>query len=427
MAAAASRTATAATRVLLAVDSVTVRRTTGAALASVSSLPTSRHARTFASSCPACNQFSNNFSNSNNRPRRRDDGSATPSAQQQQQQYQQQQRRPPRDYDQDERPPQSSFDSLTAIGAPVYQRNNNSSGGAASANRQQGPIRDTDIRSRWIYLVDFTGAAGGGLTGPHRTDEILSKLDRKKFWLQQVSAAPGAAKPRKPQDGQDDSSPAGAAEDKREELQRFPVCKIVAKKDEFDQARSAAKRKAEGRGGGGGGASSSSSSSSADAADSAQMGQTSSSPSSSATSTSGAASHKDLQLTWTSTQHDMSYKIAKAKRDLLARAPNSRLTIRIATKRGTGRHVGTPGTPYYVAEQARKKKFLDELHAAICAPEGQQQRDTTAGAEEGEDAALDTVADIEQPVPGGVARLSSEGVQWRGQGSMAILVYEPVV
>ncbi|KAK0526203.1 hypothetical protein OC834_002417 [Tilletia horrida] len=425
MAAAATRTATAATRVLLTVDSVTVRRTTGAALASVSSLPTSRHARTFASSCPACNQFSNNFSNSNNRPRRRDDGSATPSAQQQQ--YQQQQRRPPRDYDQDERPPQSAFDSLTAIGAPVYQRNNNSSGGAAGANRQQGPIRDTDIRSRWIYLVDFTGAAGGGLTGPHRTDEILSKLDRKKFWLQQVSAAPGAAKPRKPQDGQDNSSPAGAAEDKREELQRFPVCKIVAKKDEFDQARSAAKRKAEGRGGGGGGASSSSSSSSADAADSAQMGQTSSSPSSSATSTSGAASHKDLQLTWTSTQHDMSYKIAKAKRDLLARAPNSRLTIRIATKRGTGRHVGTPGTPYYVAEQARKKKFLDELHAAICAPEGQQQRDTTAGAEEGEDAALDTVADIEQPVPGGVARLSSEGVQWRGQGSMAILVYEPVV
>jgi len=299
---------------------------------------------------------------------------------------------------------QSRLDELTAIGAPI------SSKSAKVDKKNKGPIRDTDIRSSWIYLVDFTGAAGGGLTGPHRKNDILAKIDRKRFWLQQVASGPGMSKSRKPQEGEGESVDV-AAEEPSQNLPQHPVCKLVAKKDEFDQQRAASRRKAEARSGGG-------SSSSAGAADSEESTGLSDSAARPVSRPVGSApSAKDLQLTWSSTVHDISHKLAKAKRDLIARAPSSRLTIRITTKRGSGRHVGTPGTKHYIDEQARKKEFLDSLHAAMCCrPEDEGKLES---------------ADIDFPggsiAGGGVAKLSSEGVQWRTQGAMALLVYEPVV
>ncbi|KAE8212323.1 hypothetical protein CF327_g4029 [Tilletia walkeri] len=292
--------------------------------------------------------------------------------------------------------PQSHFDSLSAIGAPVYQRKSSS-----STTTPSGPTRDTDIRSRFIYLVDYTGAAGGGLTGPHRTDDILSRLDRKNFWLQQVSAAPGSSNRSrsKPQHDQQEEEEV-AEKKKKDDLAKYPICKIVAKKEEFDQARAAAKRKAEAK-------------SSTEKSDSSPTTTTSGGGSSTT-----ASSHKDLSISWSSTPHDISYKLAKAKKDLIARAPNSRLTLRIVTKRGSGRNVGTPGTPQYDAELARKKEFLDRIHWALCS----LSNEGDAGMVEGAD-----VNAVGGSIPGGgVAKLSSEGVQWQGQGSVAVLVYEPV-
>ncbi|KAE8227965.1 hypothetical protein CF326_g7119 [Tilletia indica] len=294
--------------------------------------------------------------------------------------------------------PQSHFDSLSAIGAPVYQRKSSSS----STTPPSGPIRDTDIRSRFIYLVDYTGAAGGGLTGPHRTDDILARLDRKNFWLQQVSAAPGSSNRSrsKPQQDQQEEEEEVAEKKKKDDLAKYPICKIVAKKEEFDQARAAAKRKAEAK-------------SSTEKSDSSPTTTTSGGGSSTT-----ASSHKDLSISWSSTPHDISYKLAKAKKDLIARAPNSRLTLRIVTKRGSGRNVGTPGTPQYDAELARKKEFLDRIHWALCS----LSNEGDAGMAEGAD-----VNAVGGSIPGGgVAKLSSEGVQWQGQGSVAVLVYEPV-
>ncbi|KAK0550937.1 hypothetical protein OC846_002669 [Tilletia horrida] len=305
---------------------------------------------------------------------------------------------------------QSRADSLTSIGAPVWVRKNQNQqqGNTSASSKDKGPVRDEDIQSDQIFLVDFTGAAGGGLTGPFPTSAVLGKIDRKRFWLQQVSAASSPAKPAGT-DGGEQPSP------------QYPVCKLISKKEDYDKARAAARKKA-------GKTDEEPDSELPASSQEAQPAPAAAAPK--PASSSSAPSRKEVQLTWSSTAHDISYKIAKAKRDLLKGGPGSRLTVRISHKGNAGRDVGPPGSPSYLATQTKRKEFLKTLHHLIC----QNEEDGAATAAQEEDAEAVSVEESMMKhrgaggasVPGGVARISTEGVQWKTHGHMAVMAYEQV-
>jgi hypothetical protein len=152
-----------------------------------------------------------------------------------------------------------------------------------------------------------------GLTEPESPRSILRRMDRSRFWLQQVAV------------------PGGAAEGE----EAWPIVKIVSKKEAFDKA----KRK--------------SSSSKSDVP--ATASTKSSAPATSAASAgadSPALKQKDLQLSWSVSPHDLSHKIARAAQD--CQTKGNRLRVTIVARKGQGKAFWDKGAEVKHAELLKK-------------------------------------------------------------------------
>ncbi|KAI3482194.1 hypothetical protein L1887_55164 [Cichorium endivia] len=98
----------------------------------------------------------------------------------------------------------------------------------------EGPLRDEKISdaSEYVRLVD---PKSGSLAGPFHTRTILAKLDRTKFFLQQVA-------PPQPDRATIQYNPQAAGAVDVSALVQFPICKLIDKKDEFDKQRAIKRR-----------------------------------------------------------------------------------------------------------------------------------------------------------------------------------------
>lgn len=157
-------------------------------------------------------------------------------------------------------------------------------------------LKNEGIRARFVRLVD---PATKGLAGPFNRRHLLNKLDLDNFYLQQVTAASTSDdvvewdEDDPPKDGFDVV-----------QLKQFPICKIINKKEELQRqvARRAAKK--------------------AQKAEEAALGAEN--PHTSLKGTS-----KEVHISWTTTPHDLTHKLASMKTQLLK---GSRINVLIAHK-----------------------------------------------------------------------------------------------
>lgn len=178
----------------------------------------------------------------------------------------------------------------------------------------KGPIRDESIlhTSEYVRLVD---PVTGSLAGPFNTKQILTKLDRTKFFLQQVAPA----QPSQLTVHYDPSSPTPIDP---AVLVQYPICKLIDKKEEFDRLRHS-KRK----------------------------------PSDSTTSTT--SSSKEVQLTWSVSPNDLAHKLGKAKKELLKGA---RINVVVTTKAGGRKYIKGLNPK----EDEKRGRLLQEVERFLC-------------------------------------------------------------
>lgn len=179
-------------------------------------------------------------------------------------------------------------------------------------------------KSQFVRLVD---PKSGSLAGPFNAKEILSKLDRTKFWIQQV--VPGD--PDRATVEYDPTAPPASVD--IAELAQFPICKLIDKKEEFDKQR-ALKRKAS---------------------------------SSESAPSSAAGTSKEVQLTFTVSPNDLEHKLRQAKKEMIRGA---RINLVVANKSG-GRRYKLGVDP---KEDQRRQELLQQIENVLCSAEdGDQQ------------------------------------------------------
>ncbi|SJX64312.1 uncharacterized protein SRS1_14960 [Sporisorium reilianum f. sp. reilianum] len=192
----------------------------------------------------------------------------------------------------------------------------------------KGPPRDEAIIriSEYVRLVD---PKTGSLAGPFNTRQILAKLDRTKFYLQQ--AVP--AQPSRATVAYDPASPPASVDPAV--LVQFAICRLVDKKEEFDRARNL-KRKPD----------------SAPAASS---------------------SSKEVQLTWSVTPNDLAHKLGKAKKEMLRGA---RINVVVTTKPGGRKYV----KGLNAKEDEKREQMLLQIERLLCVEktEGAEEKEVVA-------------------------------------------------
>lgn len=161
-------------------------------------------------------------------------------------------------------------------------------------------------------------------------------------------------------------SPTTGGNAEAQELE-LPIVKLVSKKEAYDKQRAAKRAKAEG----GSDASGSAGSSSASAASSAP---------------------KEVQLTWSSTPHDISHKLGSiVEKHLQRKGPGAKCTVIISSKKGKGKDGG--------ADASQKAEIIARVEDIIC---GDDKWSETSHARRRKD------------------------VEWQRNGSAALLQFEVV-
>lgn len=260
-----------------------------------------------------------------------------------------------------------SSSSITAAAPPSSSRPPTGAGGAPPP---KGPIRDEAIleKSSFVRLVD---PKSGALAGPFNTKQILSKLDRTKFWIQQVVPP----QPDRATIEYDPSAPPAKVDPAA--LVQFPICKLIDKKEEFDKQR-ALKRK--------------------------------SSPSPTESSASGAGSaagtSKEVQLTWSVTSNDLAHKLSKAKREMIKGA---RINVVVTTKTGGKKYI----KGFNVKEDERREDLLQQIEAFLCTASDKGEA-SSGNADPGAGE-----PQTQQPI---ARRL--QDVDWQRGGSAAVMSFE---
>jgi len=201
-----------------------------------------------------------------------------------------------------------------------------------ASDKPREQLRDEGIRAPLIRLVDPTT---NQLAGPYKPADILSKIDRREYVLQQVAA--GAA-----------NTDQGSWT-----LDQLPVCKLISKREEYQRQREG-KRRAQ------------------------------------ANADSKPAPPKDLQLTWSVSEHDLTHKLAKARKEL---ERGHKVRVVVISKKGTRRAL--PGSD----EEARRIDLIKQLEHELCKP-AEGEKDTAR-----------------------VVR----GPEWRNQMSMVEVYLEPLL
>lgn len=184
----------------------------------------------------------------------------------------------------------------------------------------EGPLRDEQISdaSDYVRLVD---PKSGSLAGPFHTRTILAKLDRTKFFLQQVA-------PPQPHRATIEYSPQDAGKVDVSALVQFPICKLIDKKDEFDKQRAIKRR-------------------------------TSSSPAAGSVS-------KEVQLTWSVTPNDLTHKLSKARKEMLRGA---RINVVVTTKAGGRKYIKGLDPKL----DAQRQELLQSIETFLCTSEDDPQ------------------------------------------------------
>ncbi|KAN0061410.1 hypothetical protein ACQY0O_006257 [Thecaphora frezii] len=184
---------------------------------------------------------------------------------------------------------------------------------ASSKPVRKGPLRDEEIAqtTTQIRLVD---PKSGSLAGPFNVNEILARVDRTRFRLEQV--VPASDRPPRPSDP---ANPLTVAE-----MLQYPICKLIDKKEDFDRQR-ALKRKAKAN----------------------------------EASSSSAASQKEVQLTWSVSGNDLSHKLSKAKKELIKGA---RINAVITTKSGGKKYIRGKDP----AEDEKRDRLLRDVEEFLC-------------------------------------------------------------
>lgn len=188
-------------------------------------------------------------------------------------------------------------------------------------------LRDEAIRARLVRLVDpDTGSLS---TQPERTADLLRQFDRTKYWLTQVKAGRyelehgddaddeglDAESPRKPferqrkgsassNSGSQNSGRSREAVERQMPLEDLAIVKLINKKEAYDRQKAAKLEKKQGL----------------------------RSPS----IASSASSHKETELSWSSTQHDMEHKLKVILNHFKKKGPGAKGTVTIRAKQGKG-------------------------------------------------------------------------------------------
>ncbi|EST04633.1 hypothetical protein PSEUBRA_006393 [Kalmanozyma brasiliensis GHG001] len=196
-----------------------------------------------------------------------------------------------------------------------------SSSSSSEPPKPTGPIRDDAILalSQYVRLVDPNT---GSLAGPFPTSAILTKLDRSKFFLQQVAPA----QPHRSTTPYDPSAPPSAVDVTR--LVQFPICRLIDKKEEFDRMRNA------------------------------KRASSSSTPSYASTSGGGS---KEVQLTWSVSPNDLAHKLSKARKEMIRGA---RINLVVTTESGGRKYV----KGLNAKEDERREALLKEIEEFLCKP-----------------------------------------------------------
>ena len=181
-------------------------------------------------------------------------------------------------------------------------------------------LRDEDLarRSSHVRLVD---PKSGSLAGPFRTLDILARLDRTRYRLQQVVAAQKDAGPTDP------DAPLS-------EQNQYPICKLIDKKEEFDKQRALKKAKA----------------ASAESVAASAIGSVS----------------KEVQLTWSVSPNDLSHKLSKARKELVRGA---RINVVVTTKAGGKKYI----KGFIPEEDERRLQLLRNIESYLCLDEQTQE------------------------------------------------------
>ncbi|PWN88237.1 hypothetical protein FA10DRAFT_303221 [Acaromyces ingoldii] len=186
------------------------------------------------------------------------------------------------------------------------------------------PPRDDLIRSRLVRLVD--PETGSLSSRPQRPRDILASINRTQYWLVQVTKV-GAE-----QDEQEGGQRGRSSE--AINIDELPIVKLVSKKEAYDKQRAQKRAKA---------------SSDADGAAGGTALGASSAP-------------KEVQLTWSSTPHDISHKLSSmVEKHLQRRGPGAKCTVVISSKKGKGRDGGANAT--------QKAEIIKSVEDIVCAEE----------------------------------------------------------
>lgn len=247
-----------------------------------------------------------------------------------------------------------------ASAAPLLSSGKSTASSEASVAK--GPIRDEAIipLSSYVRLVD---PKTGSLAGPFNTRQILAKLDRTKFFLQQVAPAQSS----RATIDYDPSSPPSTVD--ASQLVQFAICKLIDKKEEFDRLRNLKRKSHNG-----------------------SFNQTA------ANSTS---SSKEVQLTWSVSPNDLAHKLGKAKKEMLKGA---RINVVISTKPGGRKYI--KGLNPELDEQ--RGRLLEHIEEFLCTDTQDAQQ---------------TAEQAEEKGSARIARRLGE-IDWQRGGSAAVMSFE---
>ncbi|SNX85676.1 uncharacterized protein MEPE_04385 [Melanopsichium pennsylvanicum] len=268
-----------------------------------------------------------------------------------------------------------------------------------SSEPSKRPIRDDQIDSPYVRLVD---PKSGALAGPFRTSAILSKLDRSKFFLQQVVPPlpdratieydPTSTIITTTTTINTTTSSNGNGVDVSA-LVQFPICKLIDKKEEFDRLRNA-KRKIS--------LSSTSTSSSSSSSSSGQENPESTKFGinlNNNNSGNSIGTSKEVQLSWNVSENDLSHKLSKAKKEMMKGA---RINLIITTKSGGKRYMKGVN----LKEDLKREELIKKIEEYLCKPEKNLQVDDEV---------------MVEVVP--IARRLQD-IDWQKGGSAAVMSFE---
>jgi hypothetical protein len=244
----------------------------------------------------------------------------------------------------------ASSSSYAAPRLTIGSRAGLSSTSASQAKAAKGPtvFRDENIRARRVRLV--SPETNEILPGPLDTRELLASIDRKRYFLQQVSpgrlpmsksssnkpavqdvrartlrSQQGTAAATAPVDNDDTSiEPATVIT-----LDDLPIVKLIDKKAEYDRERTAKQQRQAGGG---------------------------------ANSKSTGSMHKDVAFTWNSTKHDVHHKLQPIRANLIKRGPGASCRVMITSKKAS-----------VVVHEEDKEAFVAEVERYLCDWQGLEQ------------------------------------------------------